>query len=141
MKKIIKISLAAAFILLLVLLVSCKEETSSQNIWENAIYTEDTELGEGALTLKTEVVADGKTVTFTVHTDAKTVGAALIEHGLIAGDEGDYGLYIKDVNGMKADYDIDQTYWAFYVNGEYAMSGADMTEIDESAVYRFERTK
>jgi len=42
---------------------------------------------------------------------------------------------------MLADYDVDQTYWAFYINGEYAVSGVDTTDIDENAVYKLERTK
>ena len=78
---------------------------------------------------------EGQTITFTVKTDAKTVGAALLENALIAGEEDTYGLYIKKVNGITADYDTDKAYWAFYVNGEYAMSGVDSTNIDESAVY------
>ena len=110
-------------------------------VWESATYLENTELGEGAKTITVEVKADGQSVTFTVKTDKDTVGAALLEHGLIAGEEGSYGLYVKTVNGMLADYDVDQTYWAFYINGEYAMSGVDTTEIEEGATYCLERTK
>ena len=101
----------------------------------------DTELGEGAKTVTVEVVAAEQTVKFTVHTDKETVGAALLELGLIAGEESQYGLYIKQVNGITADYDVDQTYWAFYINGEYAMTGADSTELTDGAVYKFERAK
>lgn len=39
------------------------------------------------------------------------------------------------VNGIIADYDVDKTYWAFYINGEYAMSGVDTTKIEEGAAY------
>ena len=41
------------------------------------------------------------------------------------------------VNGITADYDTDGKYWAFYINGEYATTGVDATEIDEEAVYTF----
>ena len=54
---------------------------------------------------------------------------------LIAGEEGEFGLYVKTVNGITADYDVDQTYWAFYVDGEYAMSGVDVTTIEEGKTY------
>ena len=37
--------------------------------------------------------------------------------------------------GITADYDVDQTYWAFYVNGEYAMTGVDSTAIEEGVAY------
>ena len=59
-----------------------------------------------------------------------------MEHGLIDGEEGPYGLYVKAVNGMKADYDTDQRYWAFYVNGEISMTGVDVTEITDGASYQ-----
>lgn len=110
-------------------------------VWAAATYLKDTTLGEGAKTMTVEVKAEGQTVTFTVKTDEKTVGAALQKVSLIAGEQGAYGLYIKSVNGIVADYDIDQTYWAFYENGEYAMTGADATDIKEGVTYRFERTK
>ena len=110
-------------------------------IWANATYLTDTEFGEGAKIVKVEVKAEGKTVTFTVNTDKDTVGAALLEHGLIAGENGAYGLYVKTVNGMLADYDVDQTYWSFNINGEYSMTGIDATDITEGVVYQLERTK
>ena len=106
--------------------------------------TEDgvTELGEGKSTFDFSVVdKDGNETKFVIHTDAETVGAALLEHGLIEGEESEYGLYVKKVNGILADYDVDQTYWGFYVNGEYAMSGVDTTIIEEGASYSFKVSK
>ena len=120
---------------------SCKDAGADTDVWENAKYSSQTELGEGEKTLVVEVTADEKTVTFTVNTDCTTVGEALLECGLIAGEEGQYGLYVKEVNGIVADYDIDGTYWAFYINGEYAMTGVDTTEITEDAVYQLVRSK
>ena len=115
--------------------------TQIEGIWKDATYLEDTVIGEGAKTVLVEVKAEDKTVTLTVKTDKTTVGDALLEHGLIAGEESQYGLYVKVVNGMTADYDVDQTYWAFYINGEYAMSGVDSTDIADGATYRLERAK
>ena len=114
------------------------EETA---LWADAVYTEDKEFGEGAKTVICEVKAGDKTVTFTVKTDKKTVGEALIEHGLVEGDEGPYGLYIKKVNGILADYDINQCYWAFYIDGEMAMSGVDGTDIAEGVTYQLVYSK
>ena len=110
-------------------------------LWENATYLKDMTFGEGSKTVTVEVKAGDDKITFTVKTDKTKVGDALIEHNLIDGDESQYGLYVKKVNGIVADYDIDQSYWAFYINGEYAMSGVDTTDIDESAVYKLEYTK
>lgn len=101
-----------------------------------ARYTEDTKLGDGAKTITVTVTDnEGKNVVFTIKTNAKTVGDALIENELIAGDEGAYGLYIKVVNGLRADYDKDQAYWAFTINGEMAMTGVDMTDLIDGGVY------
>ena len=78
---------------------------------------------------------------FTIKTDKKHLGDALTEHGLIEGEESTYGLYIKKVNGMRADYELDGYYWAFYENGEYATSGVDTTNIVAGASYAFKVSK
>ena len=95
-------------------------------------------IGQGATAFSVEVQgADGKTVTFTVNTDEETVGAALLKLGVIAGDNSEYGLYVKTVNGETADYDADGTYWGLYINGEYAMTGVDATTLEAGATYAF----
>ena len=114
---------------------------SKTGLWKDALYLKDTTFGEGAKTITVTVKAGGESVTFTIKTDKKTVGEALMEHDLLAGDEGDYGLYVKKVNGITADYDKDQTYWAFYIDGEYAMTGVDTTNVSEGTVYTLERKK
>ena len=99
-------------------------------------------LGEGKTQFNFTVVdKEGRETAFEIHTDKTTVGDALLELGLIAGDEGAYGLYVKQVNGITADYDADQTYWAFYVNGEYGMTGVDVTNIEAGATYSFKVEK
>ena len=80
---------------------------------------------------------DGKTTQTTIHTNGKYVGAVLQELELVEGEEGPYGIYIKKVKGITADYDVDGTYWAFYVNGEMSMTGADQTEITDGTTYSF----
>ena len=60
---------------------------------------------------------------------------------LIDGEEGAYGLYVMMVNGITADYDVDQTYWAFYINGEMAMTGVDTSNIEAGATYSFKVEK
>ena len=99
-------------------------------------------LGEGK-TVFTFVVTDGdgNETAFEIHTDKATVGEALTELGLIAGEEGQYGLYVTEVNGVAADYDKDGVYWAFYVDGEYASAGVDATEVTAGAAYAFKLEK
>jgi hypothetical protein len=78
---------------------------------------------------------------FEVHTDKKTVGDALVEVNLIAGEEAQYGLYVKTVNGETLDYNKDKMYWSFYIDGEYAMTGVDQTKIEAGKAYAFKAEK
>lgn len=96
--------------------------------------------GETAFTF---VVGDkeGKEYYYSIETDKKTVGEALVELGLIDGEEGPYGLYVKTVKDITLDYDTDGMYWAFYIGEEMAATGADMTDITDGATYRFVATK
>jgi len=99
---------------------------------------EAADIGDGAAEFAFEATdKDGQTAKWTVHTDEATVGAALLAVGLIKGENSDYGLYVTEVNGQTADYDADKAYWAFYIDGEYAVSGADATEIETGKVYAF----
>ena len=100
------------------------------------VQREGGELGEGSKEFSLTVTdKDGNETQFEIHTDKETVGEALQELNLIDGEEGEYGLFVKTVNGITADYDTDGVYWAFYVNGEYATSGVDVTQITEGDSY------
>ena len=140
MKKVVIVFLAIATIICSLALASCANEASTDP-WENAIYTENKTFGEGAKTVEVEVRVGENSVTFTIKTDKATLGEALSEHDLIDGDMGDFGLYLKVVNGITADYDIDKSYWSFYQNGEYMMSGVDGTEINGGEHYELVYTK
>ena len=99
-------------------------------------------LGEGATVFQFSVVdLEGNETKFEIHTDETTVGAALMKVGLIEGEEGPYGLYVKVVNGITAIYEEDGSYWAFYENGEYGLTGVDMTDINPDVAYSFVQTK
>ena len=133
MKRIFALLLA---MMMVFTLVACGNKDAKQETGKTV--DNGATIGEGEKTFMVEVVdVDGNTVKFTVLTDAKTVGEALQSLGVIEGEEGDYGLYIKTVNGITADYDKDGVYWAFYVDGEYAMTGADMTDVVSNTVYTF----
>ena len=138
MKKTIKstISLLLAFVFILSL-ASCGAQVDKEGLWETATYLKDTELGEGAKTAIVEVKVGEQMITFTVHTDEEMLGAALLAHNLIEGTD---GLYTK-VNGIVADYNVDQSYWGFFIDGEFAMTGLDQTPITEGTVYQLAYTK
>lgn len=95
-------------------------------------------VGEGSKQFDFTVVdKDGVETEFEVHTDKETVGEALQELGLISGEDGEYGLYVKTVNGITVDYDTDGVYWAFYVNDEYAQTSVDATAVEDGSSYSF----
>ena len=130
MKKVIRSVVLVVVVLSFVLcLASCNEKIDAEGLWENATYRSDKEFGKGEKTVEVEVKVEEQSVTFTINTDADTLGAALLEHELIAGEDGQFGIYVKSVNGIVADYNVDKSYWGFYQNGEYLMSGVDTTAI------------
>ena len=122
--------------------IGCNDDNKETTLKTEQPKSEATVLGEGATEFAFTVVdKDGNETVFEIHTDKTIVGDALLELELIAGDEGDYGLYVKTVNGITADYDVDKTYWAFYINGEYAMTGVDATNITAGDSYTFKVEK
>ena len=140
--KVLSFMLCIVLIAAMALCTTACNDNKTQEPVETTASQSVTEIGKGAKEFTFVVaLADGTQTKYAVKTDKKTVGEALLELDLIAGDESEYGLYVKTVNGVTLDYDKDQMYWAFYVNGEYATSGADTTDIEVNAEYKFEATK
>ena len=104
--------------------------------------TDGETIGEGSVEFPLTITdAEGASIQITVKTDAQTVGEALVALGLIAGEDSEYGLYMKTVNGVTLDYEQDGMYWAFYIDGVYAMTGVDQTEITAGSAYELKAEK
>lgn len=133
-----RILIPALLVCLVLCLVSCDISFVGTDplpdVWDNALYTEDTALGEGELTFTLKVKAADRTVTFTVSTDCTVLGDALLACELVEGDEGAYGLYITHVNGMEAK-DSDKAWWCLYEGDTMAATGADGITLTEGAEY------
>ena len=139
MKQISKNKIKTAILVFLicistiVLLESCKhsKEADLQNntVTQNAVYTQDKTFGNGEKTVMVTVITADNSVKFTLNTDKETLGDALKEYGLIEGENGAYGLFVKKVNGIKADYDSDKAYWAFFKDGIMLEKGVDSVQI------------
>ncbi|MBO7171250.1 MAG: DUF4430 domain-containing protein [Clostridia bacterium] len=135
----IRILSLALVILCLFFAVSCVERKGA---WENATYTTDQTFGEGSKTVTVTVTAEEQTITFTIRTDAETLEEAMVENELVDGDESTYGLYIKYVNGIRADYNLDGGYyWGLTKDGESTDYGASSATLTDGDVYGFIRTK
>ena len=131
MKKTLALTLV--IMLLLSLLMACREP--ERDLFADAMYTEDTTLGAGDTTFTLNVTVEDKTVVFTINTGETNLAKAFLESGIVEGDDGIYGLYIKKVNGITADYDVDASWWGLYVGDEASMVGADGITIENGAQY------
>ena len=98
--------------------------------------------GTGAVSFCLTVTdLDGTQKEFVVKTDKKNVADALAEVGLVSGENSEYGLYIKVVNGITADYSVDGSYWSLLVNGEMSMVGASSVLVTEGLQVELKKTK
>ncbi len=116
-------------------LSSSRTEIDTDALWQRATYTEDTRLGQGEKTVTLTVTAGEKSVVLTISTDARTLGDALTENDLVRGEDSDYGLYVKTVNGIRADYDLDGYWWSLEQDGtatSYGVDGIDLTDGDNA---------
>ena len=158
MKNTSKITLSLALALLMLLaFVGCTNEPgvtatptptptvtpngTENTLWTEAVHLENTTVGEGAKTVEVEVKAGEKSIVITIKTDATILGDALLANNIVEGENAQYGLYIKKVNGIRADYDLDGAYWAITKNGEYMMTGVDSTEIKGGEHFELTYTK
>lgn len=92
---------------------------------------------DGAKRITLEVVhGDGSTKSFPIRTDAETLRRACEEQNLIAGEEGEYGLYVLTVDGETADESIQQ-WWCITKGGAEHFYGVDETMIQDGEQYEF----
>ena len=103
---------------------------------------------EGSKDVTIEVVGKSQESTaYEVRTDAEYLRQAMEEaEGLsFSGEEGQFGMMVSTVNGETADYSVDASYWAFYVNGEYCNYGIDSQPVVDgdcfSIVYTVDATE
>ena len=87
----------------------------------------------------TVIDAEGNETKHELTTDEEMLGAALQNEGLLEGEEGPYGLYVKTVGGITAD-DSNQEWWCLTKGGETVMTGVDSTPVEDGAAYEFTLT-
>lgn len=99
---------------------------------------------QGAKSITIEVVDNNADSTmYDVHTDAEYLRQAMEEaQGLeFSGTESEYGMMVETVNGVTADWNVDQSYWGFYVNGEYCNYGIDAQPVVDGDAFRIVYSK
>ncbi|SHO50723.1 DUF4430 domain-containing protein [Anaerocolumna xylanovorans] len=89
------------------------------------------ETQEGSKHIVAEVVlGDGTSKTFDINTDAEFLRKALEEKKLISGDETQYGLFVKTVDGVTVD-ESKKEWWCFTKDKKALDTGVDTTPISD----------
>jgi len=126
----------------IILLPGCGNRADDRLEAALASDVEAQNIGYGDTTFRFEVLdLDYNVSVWYVSTNEETVGAALLEVGLIAGEDGAFGLFVSEVNGITADFSADNTWWAFFIDGESAMMGVGETTIEPETTYAFVLTE
>ena len=98
-------------------------------------FTTRPETSTGSKTVTVEVIhKDESKKTFTYKTDAEYLADVLVGEGLVEDNQDQYGLMIQEVDGERAVYEEDQSYWSILQNGEYAQLGASSLPIYDGDV-------
>ena len=96
---------------------------------------------EGSKTFTVTVIhSDGAVKEFTCHTDAEKLDEALLAEGLIAGEDGPYGLTVITVDGEDAVWATDNAYWCIWIGDEMAVTGISEIPVYEGSVFKLEYT-
>lgn len=81
---------------------------------------------DGTKNITIEVVDNTATsILYEITTTADFLQEAIEEtEGLeVTGTDGEFGLMVDTVNGIRADFTLDGAYWSFNVNGDYCNYG------------------
>lgn len=89
--------------------------------------------GDKAYTL-TVVDAEGNETVHELQTDEEMLGAALLNEGLIAGEDSEFGLFVKTVDGITASGD---EWWCLTIDGKETETGVDSTPVEDGGKYEF----
>lgn len=143
MKKLIVLLLTLAMVLTMAACAAAPAgETTAATENTQAVTGDETEQTESLRRITVTVVhADGSSKVFEYETAHEFLGPLLEEEGLLLGEEGPYGLMIKEVDGESAVYETDGAYWALYEGDEYALQGIDSTPIVDGGTYKLEYTR
>ena len=77
----------------------------------------------------------GAQTDYTLDTDAEYLLEALDAVADIDGEEGEYGYTLYTVNGVTADFNTGNAYWAIYVNGEYGSYGLSQQPVNDGDAF------
>jgi len=94
---------------------------------------------EGSKSITIEVVnSKQESKIYELNTDAEYLQEAMDEaQGLeYEGYESEFGFTTTSVNGEVADFNVDSSYWSFYVNGEYCNYGISTQPVEDGDAFK-----
>ena len=92
---------------------------------------------QGSKTITVTVVhADGAEKKVTIRTDAEYLAEALLAENLVIGEDSQYGLNIHTVDGEKASWEANQSYWALFIGEDYATTGVSQTPVNDGDSFK-----
>ena len=92
------------------------------------------------ISITVTVVAKDKTEkVFNIETNKKTLGDALFEEGLVTEAEHKSGFY-SYIDGVRADYTLDKSWWSFSKAGKDVMVGANDLKIADGDKFEITNT-
>ena len=96
---------------------------------------------QGEKTISVTVAhSDGTQKRFLIETSADDLRTALTEKGLISGTEGQWGLFVDTVDGERADYSANGSWWRFSKDGEEMSWSIDDEMISDGDHYEISYT-
>ena len=92
---------------------------------------------EGSKAITVDIThGDGTTKTFQISTDAEFLRGALEQESLVAGLDGDYGMYILTMDGETVD-EANQEWWGYTKSGDQVNYGIDTCPIADGDHFEF----
>lgn len=92
--------------------------------------------GEKHITI-TVTYQDGTSESYDADTDAEYLKEAAESVLSLEGEDTQYGYSVYTINGVSADFQNKNVYWAIYVNGEYGNYSIDRQPIADGDAYAF----
>ena len=137
MKTTNRLTSVVSLVLVLLLIAAACTSCAPKLTDLGATIVAEKEVGEGEKTITfTAVNGANEATVFTVHTDAEFLRGALEPHGIIAGDESSFGLWVTTVNGVVAN-DDNQEWWKLYDGTDMSNYGVDTQAITDGGSYTF----
>jgi hypothetical protein len=128
------LALALAVLMMLASFTACGTANTNSDV--DSLNNSEVE----SITITVKVIsADKSEKTFTIETNRKYLGDALYDEGLVNEEEHKSGFYTY-INGVRADYTADKSWWCFTKGGETVMVGANELEIADGDQFEITNT-